>query len=153
VGNIHARMLAMVVAVGPVACARAAPSEHFACPDVGYATPVKVPDDLVPRVAEAFQVEPGAVRNAAFVRCANDRLVACYVGANLNCFKADRRRTLPGATSWCREHAGSTSIPMFATGHETIYEWSCQGKRAVPGKRVTAVDAQGYVAGNWREIR
>ncbi len=57
--------------------------------------------------------------------------MACTVGANLNCGKADTRRDLPGATAWCRENPDSDFIPMFATGHETIYDWRCTKGQAV----------------------
>jgi hypothetical protein len=42
---------------------------------------------------------------------------------------------------------------MAATGHATIYDWSCNGRRAVAGKTVSAVDPQGYEADNWKELR
>ena len=42
---------------------------------------------------------------------------------------------------------------MVATGHDTIYEWHCVKGRAVAGKVVTAVDPQGYIAGNWRVVK
>jgi hypothetical protein len=35
------------------------------------------------------------VRNAAFVHCVGRKLMGCYGGGNLNCNKADTRRTLP----------------------------------------------------------
>jgi hypothetical protein len=79
--------------------------------------------------------------------------MGCYIGANLDCFKAETRRVLPGATAWCRQNPGSQIIPMSATGHDTIYEWSCHGRRAVVGKAMVTVDPQGYIAENWKEIR
>jgi hypothetical protein len=42
---------------------------------------------------------------------------------------------------------------MAATGHATIYEWSCKGARAVPGKALVTVDPQGYIADNWKDVR
>lgn len=79
--------------------------------------------------------------------------MGCYIGANLNCFRADVRRTIPTATDWCRANRGSENIPLSATGHETIYEWTCEDGRAVAGKVVVTVDPQGYIANNWKEIR
>ena len=90
-------------------------------------------------VAEAFQIDSPAVRGAAFVRCVGRKFMACSIGANLDCFKADRRHALPGATAWCRENPGSKGIPTSATGHDTIYEWSCKGRRVVVGKTVMTV--------------
>jgi hypothetical protein len=123
------------------------------CPNPAHARPAKVPSDLVPALAATFHVAADAVRNAAFVRCVGKKLLGCSVGANLDCFKADQRRTLPGATAWCRDHPGATDIPMAATGHATIYAWSCNGRRAVAGKAVVKVDPQGYIAENWNEIQ
>jgi hypothetical protein len=39
---------------------------------------------------------------------------------------------LPGATEWCRDHPGSSDIPMASTGPS--YGWSCKGRRAVAGQ-------------------
>ncbi len=109
--------------------------------------------DLVSSIAKAFQIDEPAAASGAFVRCAGAKLMGCYVGANLVCDKADTRRALPGATAWCRDNPGSTGIPMAATGHATIYDWSCKGPHAVAGKAVISVDPQGYIAENWKEIR
>jgi hypothetical protein len=98
------------------------------CPDPAHAKPAKIPPDLVPAVAKAFALDPGTL-GAAFVRCSGDKLLGCMVGANLVCDKADQRRALPGATAWCRENPGANVIPMAATGHATVYEWSCKGAR------------------------
>jgi hypothetical protein len=77
--------------------------------------------------------------------------MACWVGANLDCGRANVHRSLLGANAYCREHPGADSIPMVATGHDTIYDWHCEGHRAVAGKANRAVDAEGYIAENWRE--
>ncbi len=122
------------------------------CPNAAHAKPAKVPTDLIAAVAKTFQIDDGAVREAAYVRCAGAKLMGCYIGANLDCFKAQTSRALPGATAWCRDHPGSQNIPMAATGHDTIYEWSCRGRRAVAGKAMVTVDPQGFIAENWKEI-
>jgi hypothetical protein len=74
------------------------------------------------------------------------------VGANLNCAKANTRRSLPGASEFCRANPDAAIIPMAATGHDTIYAWRCVGRRAVAAKTVVAVDPDGYDAGNWKEV-
>ena len=111
-----------------------------------------VPKKLEPLVGEAFGITADQVRESAYVRCAGGKLMACWVGANLDCGKANAHRSLLGANAYCRENPGSDSIPMAATGHDTIYDWRCDGKRAVPGKANRAVDAQGYIADNWKEV-
>jgi hypothetical protein len=134
---------------GPTSASAAQPY----CPDPSHARPAKVPADLIDSVAKTFQVDNATVSAGAFVRCVGGKLMGCYVGANLVCDKADIRRTLSGAAAWCRDNPGSSGIPMSATGHATIYDWSCKGHRAVAGKTVMTVDPQGYIANNWKEIR
>jgi hypothetical protein len=109
------------------------------------------PQALQPKIAEAFGV-PAEAAGHAMARCAGTTLLACIVGANLNCGKADARRSLPGATAWCRGYPDADSIPMYVTGHATIYAWRCVGAKAVPAKAVVTVDPQGFVAENWKEI-
>jgi hypothetical protein len=147
-----ALLLAVSVASFALSAQPAAAAPAY-CPSPAHASPTKVPPELVTAVAQAFEIDESAARDAAFVRCAGSKLMACSVGANLNCFKADTRRTLPGATAWCHDNPGSTGIPMSATGHDTIYEWSCRGGRAVAGKAALKVDRQGYIADNWKELR
>jgi hypothetical protein len=137
-----------------LACAvpmRAAGAAGY-CPNPAHARPEKVPADLLPALAAAFGVDKDAARNGGVVRCVRGTLMGCFVGANLNCDKADMRRSSLGAAAWCRSHPGAADIPMAATGHDTIYAWSCRGGHAVPGKAVVKVDRQGYVAQNWKEI-
>jgi hypothetical protein len=123
------------------------------CPNPAHGATSKVPADLVSRIGKTFKIDDSAVNAAAFVRCVGLKLFACYVGANLVCDKADTRRSLPGATAWCRANPGSLVIPMSATGHGTIYEWSCHGRRAVAGRAAMHVDPQGYIAENWQEVQ
>ncbi len=131
------------------ALAHAAPAY---CPSPAHVRPTKVPPGLVEAVAAAFNIDKSVVPNAAFVRCAGPTLMGCYVGANLDCDKANTRRVLPGATAWCRSNPDAANIPMVATGHDTVYEWSCKGRRAVAGKQVMQVDRHGYIADNWKVI-
>ncbi len=140
----------LITAFAPAPASRAA--EPY-CPNPAHARPAPVPPDLIAPLARTFDVDIAAVRGAAFVRCAGATIMGCYVGANLVCDQADTSRSNPGASAWCRAHPGSAGIPMAATGHATIYEWSCQGNRAVAGTVVMPVDADGYVADNWKEIR
>lgn len=144
-------VVAFVLAGASIASTQPATAEPY-CPNPAHATPAKVPPDLVSAVANTFGIDSSVVANRAFVRCIGAKLTACAVGANLVCDKADRRRELPGATQWCRDNPRSDSIPMFATGHATIYEWSCKRRRAVAGKVVVTVDSQGYIAQNWKEV-
>src|SRR5262245_36700461 len=144
-------VLTAIIAGAGIAFPQPAAADPY-CPNPAHATPAKVPPDLVSAVAKTFGIDSTVVANGAFVRCVGARLMACTVGANLVCDKADQRRELPGATEWCRGNLRADSIPMFATGHATIYEWSCKRRRAVAGKVVVTVDPQGYIAQNWKEV-
>ena len=145
-------MFAGLIAVAATPVQLAATEKPY-CPNPAHASPGKVPTDLVAAVANAFQIDNLSARDAALLRCVGKKLMGCHVGANLNCDKADARRALPGATAWCRENPGSKGIPMSATGHATIYEWSCKGRRAIAERAMMTVDLQGYIADNWKEIR
>ena len=146
-------LLSALIVLGSAMTARPAAAALAYCPNPGHSRPAKVPPSLVPAVAAAFNIDKDAVPNTAFVRCVGAKLVGCYVGANLDCDKANTRRMLPGATAWCRQNPGATNIPMAATGHDTIYEWSCKGTRAVAGRQVMKVDLRGYIADKWKEIQ
>lgn len=147
--RVTAVAIAIVVLFGPRYCAAAAGGH---CPDPAHGTAAKAPSDLWPTIAEVFHIDSGAVHDAAFVRCVGEKLMACVVGANLDCGKADTRRALPGASAWCRQNPGSANIPMAATGHATTYQWSCKGRRAVAGRALVAVGRQGYIAANWKAV-
>lgn len=147
-----ALFLLFVMILAASAAMRPALAADAYCPNPEHEKPAAVPADLAAAVAKAFNIGAAAMHGAAYVRCVGPTLMGCYVGANLVCDKADTRRVLPGATAWCRAHPGSNFIPMAATGHATIYDWSCKGNRAVAGKTVFTVDRQGYIADNWKTI-
>ena len=134
----------------PAAHRRAGEGSAFSCPGNRNVRPT--PTSLQAKVAEAFGIAPEGAHNSV-LRCAGSTLMACTVGANLNCGKADTGRALPGAIAYCRDNPESDFIPMFATGHATIYDWRCAGGKAVAGKTLLSVDPQGFVAENWKPIR
>ena len=64
------------------------------------------------------------------------RVYVCAIGANLRCdAKAERAKRNAGADNYCRENPNATFVPACATGHDTIYAWSCSAGNALPGKR------------------
>jgi hypothetical protein len=132
--------------------ASAASGAAFCSSGAAPRAPVPVPRQLEATVARAFNLPADLVRNEGFVRCAGRRLLACVIGANLNCGKVNLSRSLRGAREFCRENRDADVVPMAATGHDTIYDWRCVGGRAVATKTVVAVDRQGYEGGNWKEI-
>jgi hypothetical protein len=111
------------------------------------------PADMLPMLARAFNLPVEALRSSTYIRCAGGHLLACTVGANLSCGKADTRRHSAAANDFCRQNPGAAVIPLVVTGHDTIYTWRCAGQSAVAGGPVTAVDRQGFVKQNWVRIR
>jgi hypothetical protein len=114
-----------------------------------------VPASLARAVIAAFGVRmrQAEVTRTGVVRCAKGVVFACLTGANLNCGKADARRSSIGGTAWCKDHADADFIPQAATGNATVYYWRCEGDLAVPERQVQAIDAWGYAAGNWRALK
>ena len=144
-------VVSLVVGTSAIGARPAGAAEPY-CQDPSHQQPRKVPANLVARVAKALQIDAAMVRGASFVRCTGTTLMGCSIGANLVCGKADTRRQILEATRWCHDNPETSFVPMVATGHATIYEWSCVDRRAVPGKVVFAVDPGGYIAENWQTI-
>lgn len=147
-------LFASLAAFASIAFVDSAHAAGAYCPGgAGRLSAHAVPAALQPSVAQVFGIDVAQVRDAAAVRCVGSQLLACWVGANLNCGKADTRRRLVGATAFCRDNPDAADVPMAATGHDTIYDWRCVKGRAVAGKVVMAADPQGYVAGNWKVVK
>jgi len=87
-------------------------------------------------------------------RCMDGEVYACNVGANLPCDeKADvSKEPTQGMNDYCKENSGSDFIPMYVTGHSTVYEWKCDGTTPVAGKQFAEVDKQGYQKNIWYKI-
>jgi hypothetical protein len=153
-GGLAACSLALIAfpAPGPAVAAPATQLSATYCRGVANAGALAVPDSLAPAVARAFGLDEQAVKGASYYRCAGDRLLACVVGANLPCGKADLRRRLPVVDDYCRQNPGSTFIPMAVTGHDTVYAWRCAGAVAAPGAPIERVDRQGFVARVWKPL-
>jgi hypothetical protein len=146
-------LFASLAAFASVAFVDSAHAAGAYCPGAGHRSAHAVPAALEQSVAEVFQIGVAQVRDAAVVRCVGSQLLACWVGANLDCGRADPRRRLVGATAFCRDNPDASNVPMVATGHDTIYDWHCVKGRAVAGKVLMAVDPQGYIAGNWKVVK
>ena len=117
-------------------------------------TLLPIPLELAPLVAATFHARMTAaeVRRNDVLRCDGEAVLACLTGANLNCGPADRTRRNRGATVWCRAHPDAPFVPKFATGHTTVFDWRCAGRRAVIAAQAQQVDARGFVRGAWRAL-
>lgn len=113
------------------------------------------PASLAPAINAVFgtRMSPAEAARSTFYRCIRGRVLVCTIGANLPCGKANVSRTLPGADAYCRDNPNADFIPMAATGHDTIFEWRCSGRRATVVKQTGQVDARGFVKQYWKPLR
>ena len=145
----------LAVVAAPVARAAARPAGPIGLcrSSVDGSTVRPAPAGLLPAIARAFGVPADALASASSIRCSRGHLLACFVGANLSCGKADTRRHSVGAAAFCRRNPGAAIVPLVATGHDTIYTWRCVGAHAAAGPPVTAVDRHGFIRDNWKLIK
>jgi hypothetical protein len=114
-----------------------------------------IPQSLVPAVNAAFgtHLPDRVVIDTTVLRCVDQHVMVCTVGANLPCGKANASRT-PGAgiVRWCHDDPDAPLIPAVATGHDTIYVWRCRAGAAQIVRQTLHVDPRGFVAEFWKTI-
>lgn len=113
-----------------------------------------IPASVAPAIIATFRANMTSaqvIRNGV-MRCVDGHLMACLTGANLNCGKADTSKVNRGATEWCRSHPDADFVPAFASGHQTIYDWRCDGGQPVIARQVGHVDKGGYVIEHWKRV-
>lgn len=123
-------------------------------PDARY-TGEQPPAAVLRGLREVFDA-PADAPDAFFAggthwRCAEGRVKACFVGANLPCkTRADASR-IPnqGTLAFCRENPDAAIVPAAATGRATVFAWRCEGGTPAVDRQVGEVDEQGYQAGIW----
>ncbi|MGH8274857.1 MAG: hypothetical protein ACRES9_11520 [Gammaproteobacteria bacterium] len=127
-------------------------------PDSRYSGP-NPPPVVIAGLIKAFGAPPSATSTQAFThgtywRCMGDAVYACNVGANLPCAaKANTgREPTAGEKKYCAANHDATFIPMYVTGHNTIYDWRCEKTEPVAGKRLSKVDKRGFLANIWYRI-
>jgi hypothetical protein len=113
-----------------------------------------VPLSLAPLVTQVFGLTMPAevIARTSYFRCLDGQVLACTVGANLPCGKANTSRSLPAVADYCRANPGAESVPMFVTGHDTIYQWHCAGDAAVAGGAAEQLDPRGFFVRYWRRL-
>src|SRR5271167_3474406 len=154
--KLAAALTLAAVAGAPIAVAHAE-QPAAVCVRIGTDDALRpIPESLVPAVNATFGTAMPtrvAVDTTVF-RCADGHVFVCTAGANLPCGRANASRTPgPGMVDWCREHPDAEFIPAVATGHDTIYVWQCRDGAPRIGRRILEVDARGFIAQYWRELR
>nr|WP_294501038.1 hypothetical protein [uncultured Rhodopila sp.] len=112
---------------------------------------------LVNAFAKLFPSAPAppdqrAVETGAHIRCMDGRLLACFTGANLPCGKINRNRDNPGAAAFCRDNPDAGGVPAYATGHDTIYRYSCVAGRPRIDGTLFSLDRRGFAAALWTPL-
>ncbi|HUO55805.1 MAG TPA: hypothetical protein VMU18_13750 [Rhodoblastus sp.] len=113
-----------------------------------------IPAAIVPQAIKLFAlagVDPSFVQQSTVYRCMNGAAWLCNHGANLTCAKADVSRVSKGAQAFCRQNPRSDVVPMAATGHSTIFTWTCDGAKARI-RSAEKVDRRGFIADQWKRL-
>ena len=126
-------------------------------PDRRYTGPALPP--AIPRgLRKAFGVEPteplAPFERGTSWRCMDGAVYACNVGANLPCDAKPAADPAPtdAMRTYCAENRDATFIPMYVTGHDTLYDWSCADGSPQRGRQTAELDARGFVASIWHRI-
>ena len=122
------------------------------CSDGAKTNERPLPSKLAAPAAQALDVDVAIVKTGAYYRCSGGRLLVCAVGANLWCGKADTDTRPARVVAYCRNNADAVLAPMAVTGHATIYAWRCAHGVPEIEPSPMAVDSDGYIADNWREL-
>lgn len=156
--SVAAGFLLAVAAGSTMSCSSASAQDLQAyCVKVGDDDRVQpVPDGLLPNARRMFEVpaeaEDSYVQATTSARCMKGAVWLCSYGANLVCEKADVSRDSSGAERYCKQNPNSIGVPMSATGHATVYDWKCVGKKPRIIGQIVEVDARGFIAGNWKQL-
>lgn len=150
-------LLAAVAGATPLCTPASAQDLRAHCARVGNDDRVQpMPGNLIPNARRMFELAAETpdsyVQATTSMRCASGAVWLCSYGANLVCEKADVNRSSDGAERFCRQNPDSPDVPMSATGHATIYEWKCVGRKARIARQSTEVDARGFIAENWKQL-
>lgn len=127
-------------------------------PDARYTGP-QISDEIVNGFIAAAGLQASTepmdmFKKMTIWRCMDGQVYACNFGANLPCdSKANTNQVpTPEMAEYCKANPDSDFIPMYVTGHDTIYSWRCV--KGVPEmlEQIAQVDAAGYLANIWYPI-
>jgi hypothetical protein len=153
--------LSTVLALSAVALLAGAPSQAqtgapaYYCKRVGTDDTLRaVPLSLAPEVRRLLGLDmpDEATARTSYFRCMAGSVMVCTAGANLPCGKANISRSLPAVEQYCRANPNADIVPTFVTGHDTIYQWRCEGTAAVAGGEVERIDERGFFTRFWQRV-
>ncbi len=136
-------------------CSAVGSANTPAAPYNGPAKPTSVLDGLRAAMGGNVGIPQDVFAQGTFWRCMGGHVYACNVGANIPCeSKAETSKTpTQGEVDYCKQNPNTDFIPAYVTGHATIYEWACKNGAPEIVKQVLDVDAEGYPAQFWYEIK
>jgi len=85
-------------------------------------------------------------------RCMGGKIYACFVGANLPCSKMNAEQSNAGAEAFCKDNPAADSVPMVATGHDTIYSYRCKDGHAEVARKLYQTDQRGFAQSLWTTV-
>jgi hypothetical protein len=129
-------------------------SPHAYCARVGTDDALREPPpSLAPAIRRLFNLRGNFALKATHYRCADGIVKVCFVGANLPCDKANTSKNLPAVAHWCETHPDTEFIPLYITGHNSLYSWHCIGSKAATGASRGALDARGFFEQYWKTVK
>ena len=131
-------------------CAAVGTIDQF---DSRYTGPTE-PEVVRAGLAAAFG-NPNALfpEQGVFLRCVDRQLLACTVGANLNCGMVNTSATPTTAEiKYCQDNPNSDFIPLVVVGHDGIYDWQCRAGQPSIARQASHVDPRGFVQEFWHLI-
>jgi hypothetical protein len=114
-----------------------------------------IPAALLPYLRSAIGLSAAAplTSQGYYWRCMDGAVFVCAIGANIPCrTKADRAKRNSGAEYYCRENPDAETVPAYATGHNSIYDWNCSAGHSVRGKVLLTLDHRGYPVNFWHRL-
>ena len=125
-------------------------------PDERYNGP-QMPDSIIQAMIRQGIVSADApleFQQNAVWRCMDDGVWVCHFGANLPCQEKADTSQVPnsGMEDYCSTNPTADTIPAFATGRATVYEWACQDGKPEVVRQIFSSDAQGFLADFWYEL-
>jgi hypothetical protein len=152
-GTIAVFLGAVLLPCGGIAAPAAGESPRAYCARAGTDDALRPPPAaLASTIKRLFAIRAGFTLRAAYYRCANGAVKVCLVGADLPCGKANTRKNLPAVARWCETHPDREHIPLYVTGHDSLYSWHCVGAKAATSAPKGALDPRGFFAQYWKTV-
>ena len=117
--------------------------------------PAPIPSSLDPYLPAALGLADDAriAPRSAYWRCMDGAVYVCVTGANLVCDrKADRAMTNAGADTYCRDNPDAATVPAYAVGHGSLFEWHCRAGHAWHGPPTGKLDRRGFRIDIWHKV-